>query len=330
MYSTKIVSFGFVLLLYSFSSGCHSNYTRPPIMGPESIGPEANTRLSKTAKNSEYLAVAYASKVAIQNPGNLRALAKAMELLKGGLVHNQQDTPIRREYLKIGPSLAKVTETGRWSCDYRPAFADLFDPKRQAGQAGDFLLRAARQCGSVSAALAAASFLQSTGRCDDSNSALRKLWPRARSQEKVMILDAVAACTDPLFLEKALAFAGTSIVRRYMGAPERKRDGQLGDGKEERLPTHVPMPAISESGAGQDELIAKHEAAAAEARAKQDAWSQAIMDHEQDMRMCFQACDEDHTSGGEGGDTARAAQSRCEERCRQQDMLQRQRIDRLR
>lgn len=303
------------LALGWLAAGCQAPYQRPPAMGPESVGSAAKARLGQAAKEGAFVAVVGATTVAVHSPGTPRPLGKALELLKGWLAQNQEDSAIRRDVLSDLPALVKTTELGRWSCELRPALADLFAVMQQRGQAGDVLLRAARQCGSVSAALAAVSHLQSAGRCDDAIAGMRALWPRARPQDKTPILDAVTRCTAPLFLEQSLAFAGAPIVKRYLAALERKK-------QREEAAQEAARQQEEEERPQREAERSEREADQQEAAAQREDYRKRSGDLWDDKNTCHDDCGKDFPDSSGNG------RSNCESRCDELYSREMYRLDR--
>jgi len=117
-----------------------------------------------------------------------------------------------------------------------PGLADIAATRHVLGDdtaAGDMYLRAARECASTDAAIAAVGPLRSVDRCDEAVAALREAWPRVDASRRgawLGVLDAVAACSDTITLRRNLSFVPASVFEDYLavlaGRADRQRESQ--------------------------------------------------------------------------------------------------------
>lgn len=95
-----------------------------------------------------------------------------------------------------------------------------------SGHAGDAYVKAARQCESVEAAIAAVRPLRHDQRCDEAIDVLRTMWPRAqgaRAELAIALLDGITACSTAITLRRNLSFVPPDIVDDYFALLEARR-----------------------------------------------------------------------------------------------------------
>jgi hypothetical protein len=103
-----------------------------------------------------------------------------------------------------------------------PGLVDIGATREAFGDhdgAGDMYLRAARECASTEAAIAAVGPLRRADRCGEAVAALRDAWPRVdvnRRGARLAVLDAVAACSETITLRRNLSFVPADVFEDYL------------------------------------------------------------------------------------------------------------------
>jgi hypothetical protein len=177
--------------------------------GSGSLAPEAQTRLQASQQQALVATVRDALAAADAHPDDFRLQRRA-----AALVRSTADAKPRPP-LDVAPLLARLAQQ---PC---PGLADVAATRDALGDhagAGDTYLRAARECRSVDAAIAAVAPLRQADRCNDAVVGLRAAWPlvdlHARGQT-VRVLDAVASCSDEMSLRANLSFVPSDVLSDY-------------------------------------------------------------------------------------------------------------------
>lgn len=199
--------------------------------GSGSISSDAQARLDASARAALVEAARGSVAAADHYPNELRLQRRAAAMIRAVATERAvEPAAIERVLARLAatpcPGLADVAAT-------RESLGD-------ASAAGDLYLRAARECDSVDAAIAAVAPLRQVDRCDDAIAALREAWPHVDRRKRgatVPLLDAVASCSDSLNLRSNLAFVPAEVVADYLAlldARQRAEDEAAARADEER------------------------------------------------------------------------------------------------
>jgi hypothetical protein len=176
--------------------------------GAGSISEQARARLEAAERSDRRVAVTDAIAAAKARPDDVRLLRRAAAMARdlgepGGVAGLEDVLALLARH--PCPGLADIAAT-------RAALGD-------ANAAGDMYLRAARECESIDAAIAAVGPLRTVDRCDDAVAALREAWPRVDASRRgawLGVLDAVAACSDTITLRRNLSFVPERVYEDYL------------------------------------------------------------------------------------------------------------------
>ena len=177
--------------------------------GAGTLAPEAQTRLAASQQQALITTVQGALAAADAHPDDFRLQRRAAALVRSVSDGKQ------RPNVDVAPLFARLAQQ---PC---PGLADIAATREALGDhggAGDTYLRAARECRSVDAAIAAVAPLRAADRCGDAVAGLRDVWPlvdlHARGQT-VRVLDAVTECSDLVTLRANLSFVPHDILEGY-------------------------------------------------------------------------------------------------------------------
>jgi hypothetical protein len=192
--------------------------------GEGSTSKEATARLDAAAKTARITAANDAIAAARAHPDDVRLARRAAAMAR------EIAATDRDQLVGIGDILALLAQH---PC---PGLADIAATHVTFGdnaKGGDAYLRAARECGSVEAAIAAVHPLRASERCDEAVAALREAWPRVDARKRgawLDVLDAVATCSDAVTLRRNLSFVPASVFEDYLSVlaarAERNREYQ--------------------------------------------------------------------------------------------------------
>jgi hypothetical protein len=195
--------------------------------GEGSAGKAAQQRLSERAHAARATATHDALDAAAAAPQDLRlqrrAAAMVRELVGDDEARKQfGDLATARQLLEHLVELAP--------CPGHADAAATWLALDEAGRAGDAYVRAARQCSSVEAAIAAVAPLREVDRCNVALDVLREAWPRAQSagsDNTIAVLDGVAACSNAVTLRRNLSFVPADVIDDYFALLEARRQQDL-------------------------------------------------------------------------------------------------------
>ena len=184
--------------------------TEPAGGGEGEVSKEARARLEAAEQAARVAATNDAIAAARARPDDVRLLRRAAAMAR--------ELP-RDAAAELAGLEDVLAELSRHPC---PGLADIAATRAALGDAnaaGDAYLRAARECASVEAAIAAVVPLRSVERCDEAVGVLRDAWPRIDASRRgawLEVLDAVAACSDAVTLRRNLSFVPPSVVEDYL------------------------------------------------------------------------------------------------------------------
>ncbi len=192
--------------------------------GEGSVGDAARTRLEARKHAALATATRDALDAAARAPSDLRLQRRAAALVR----RVAGDKDARAEIADLVPRTTRLLD-GLVQATPCPGLADaaatwlaLEDNRR----AGDAYVRAASQCDSVEAAVAAVRPLRATDRCDDAIAVLRAAWPHAQGAKNELaidVLDGVTSCSSAITLRRNLSFAPPDVVDDYFALLEARR-----------------------------------------------------------------------------------------------------------
>jgi hypothetical protein len=191
-------------------------YSPPPVAGGNGkLDAAATARLGARAHAALATATRDALGAAAAALGDVRLQRRAAAMMRslGGDADARKladfdPAPMLAHLVEVAPCPGLADAAATWIA--------LGDDTR-GGQA---YARAARQCDSVEAAVAAVRPLRSANRCDEALDVLRAAWPHAKGEQGIAVLDGVTACSDAITLRRNLAFVPPDVVEDYFALLE--------------------------------------------------------------------------------------------------------------
>jgi hypothetical protein len=208
-------------------AGCISAKSIPP--GPGSVSSESRQRMERERAQADLERAQVAVETAGAKPDDVRMQRKAAELvaraLEQGLPSSGGAATTPQKLLKTAAPVLARLETGPQACVTLPEAGRVYVAAGANSEGAARYARAARECHDVRAALKGAAALRSARRCEEAIALVQSAWPDAREDDRVPLLDEVAACSSPVSLRRNLAFAPPDVVDGYFDLlTQRDRD----------------------------------------------------------------------------------------------------------
>ena len=153
-------------------------------------------------------------------PADLRMQRKCAELARDLIAQQGSSRDTVAAWVK--PVLPRLAE-GPDACGTREEAAQLERALGQMEQAASLALESVHGCRSATAALEAAHDLRALDRCPEAVAAVGEVFAGAEQKLQVPLLDAVAACSNPVSLRQNLSFAPPAVVEDYLGLLDARR-----------------------------------------------------------------------------------------------------------